>query len=34
MAIQFSGSITDQIDEYTQLYKRGMDELASYLEDI
>lgn len=34
MTIQLSGSISDHIDEYTQLYKRGMAELSSYLEDI
>lgn len=34
MTIQFSGSIVDHIDEYTQLYMRGMDELRMYLEEI
>lgn len=34
MTIQLSGSIVDHIDEYTQLYMRGMDELRMYLEEI
>lgn len=34
MTIQSSGSITDNIEEYTQLYMRGMDELKSYLEAL
>lgn len=34
MTIQLSGSISDHIEEYTQIYKRGMDELASYLEEV
>lgn len=34
MTIQLSGSIVDHIDEYTQLYIRGMDELRAYLEEV
>ncbi len=32
MAIQFSGSIEKNIEEYTKLYIRGMKELNTYLE--
>lgn len=34
MTIQLSGPLADHIDEYTQLYIRGMDELRMYLEEI
>lgn len=34
MSIQLSGSIENDIENYTNLYIRGMDELASYLEEI
>lgn len=32
MTIQLSGAITESIEEYTQLYVRGMNELKTYLE--
>ena len=34
MTIQSSGSIKDNINEYANLYVRGMEELKSYLEEI
>lgn len=34
MTIQQSGSIIDNIDQYTDLYVRGMHELQSYLKEI
>ena len=34
MTIQLSGPIVNDIDDYTDLYKRGMEELRSYLEEI
>jgi len=34
MTIQQSGSIKENIDQYTQLYCRGMQEVIDYLEDI
>ncbi|MDD3338139.1 MAG: 7-cyano-7-deazaguanine synthase [Lachnospiraceae bacterium] len=34
MTIQLSGSIENDIENYTNLYIRGMEELASYLEEI
>ena len=34
MTIQLSGPIINDIDDYTDLYKRGMEELRSYLEEI
>lgn len=34
MTIQFSGSIENDIENYTNLYIRGIEEMASYLEGI
>ena len=34
MTIQKSGAITENIDQFTQLYIRGMNEIMEYLEGI
>uniref|UniRef100_I5AWU2 Putative PP-loop superfamily ATPase n=1 Tax=Eubacterium cellulosolvens (strain ATCC 43171 / JCM 9499 / 6) TaxID=633697 RepID=I5AWU2_EUBC6 len=34
MSIQLSGKITDHIDDYTDLYVRGMNEFKDYIEGI
>ncbi len=34
MTIQQNGPITDNIDNYSELYKRGMEELKEYIEEI
>jgi len=34
MSIQMNGPIKDHVSDYADLYKRGVDEIAKYLEDI
>ena len=34
MTIQSSGAIKDNIEDYTNLYIRGMEELKTYLEEL
>ena len=34
MAIQLSGKISNNINNFTELYIRGMEEMKSYLEDL